>query len=64
MVRHASPKWALKKSKLGAITTSDDNLFHGMIAATVKKPTRTAFVEDVLTKVKGCPVIDRPCGLN
>ncbi len=63
-VLHASSRRALKESKRCAITTSIDNVFHGVTTATVKKPARAAFVAVGLTKVRGWPLIDRSCGLN
>ncbi len=42
MVLHVSSRRASKKSKLCAITTTADNLFHGVITSTVKKPARAA----------------------
>ncbi len=49
MVLHASSRRDLKESKLGVITTTADNLFHGVITATVKKPARAAFAAVGLT---------------
>ncbi len=57
-------KTALKESKIGAITATGGNLYHGVITATVKKPARVAVFEGGLTKVKGWPLTHRPCGPN